>query len=163
MPMHDWTKVPAGIFHAFHHRWISAISDSLNSGLLPSDYYALPEQQAAGFGPDVLTLQNPGVVRSDEPAEPGGAATLPARPKTRFTAESEVEFYRRKKSSVVVRHIRGDWIVAMIEIVSPEEMPLFLEPGGCVLVPLEATYQTAFDVQPARWRNVLLPPEETSQ
>lgn len=36
MPMHDWTLVPAGIFHAFHHRWISAINDALNGGLLPN-------------------------------------------------------------------------------------------------------------------------------
>ncbi len=53
MPMHDWRKVEAGIFHAFHHRWISELSDFLNGGALPSDYYALPEQVAAGFGPDV--------------------------------------------------------------------------------------------------------------
>jgi hypothetical protein len=38
------------------------------------------------------------------------------------------------------------------------EMPLFLEPDGYVTVPLEATYQTAFDVLPSRWRNVLEPP-----
>jgi hypothetical protein len=57
MPMHDWTKVEAGIFHAFHHEWISEISRALNRGLLPDTYYALPEQVAAGFGPDVLTLQ----------------------------------------------------------------------------------------------------------
>jgi hypothetical protein len=38
------------------------------------------------------------------------------------------------------------------------QMPLFLEPDGCVMVPLELTYQTAFDVLPARWRNVLEPP-----
>jgi hypothetical protein len=55
MPVHDWTRVDAGIFHVFHHRWISAISDALNQGILPPDYYALPEQHAAGFGPDVLT------------------------------------------------------------------------------------------------------------
>ena len=57
MPMHNWKRVPAGIFHAFHHRWITAISDRLNAGVLPEEFYALPEQQAAGFGPDVLTLQ----------------------------------------------------------------------------------------------------------
>ena len=34
-------------------------------------------------------------------------------------AETDAEFYRRKKSSVVVRHVSGDDIVAMIEIVSP--------------------------------------------
>ena len=38
------------------------------------------------------------------------------------------------------------------------EMPLFLEPDGYVNVPLEATYHTAFDVLPLRWRKVLEPP-----
>lgn len=122
MPMHDWNKVPDGIYHAFHHEWISEIFRELNRGLLPSDYYALPEQVAAGFGPDVLTLQTqrPG---DDEASNGGGAAmatvvvTQP-RPKTRFVAESEGEFYRRKKSSIVVRDVSDDEIVAMIEIVS---------------------------------------------
>ena len=54
MPMHDWTRVEAGIYHDFHHEWISEIKRALNRGLLPEDYYALAEQQAAGFGPDVL-------------------------------------------------------------------------------------------------------------
>ena len=207
MPMHDWTKVEAGIFHAFHHRWISAISDALNQGSLPADYYALPEQVAAGFGPDVLTLQG-GSGDAAEIAEDttrGGTATaLRTRPQSRFTAQTEAEFYRRKKSSIVVRHVSGDRIVAMLEIVSPgnksnraafhafvekasellehrihllivdqfttrasiepiavgqplPDMPLFLEPNGCIMVPLEATYETAFSVLPRRWQKVLAP------
>lgn len=113
MPMHDWTRVEAGIFHAFHHNWIAQMAQALNSGLLPDDYYALPEQQAAGFGPDVLALQSP----SSAPS--GGSTTLvPTRPQTRFTAETDAEFYRRKKSSIVVRHVSGDRIVAMLEVVS---------------------------------------------
>jgi hypothetical protein len=119
MPMHDWTKVPDGIFHAFHHRWISAISDDLNSGRLPADYYALPEQVAAGVGPDVLTLQE----RRPPPPHVGRIATASpprARPQTRFTAEAEGDFYRRKKKSVVVRHVSGDRVIAVLEIVSPE-------------------------------------------
>jgi hypothetical protein len=120
MPMHDWTRVPAGIFHAFHHRWISAIGDVLNAGLLPESYYALPEQQAAGFGPDVLTLQEQRVEMAEEVAEGSGTATaVSARPQTRFCVETDVEFYRRKKSSIVVRHVSGDRIAAMVEIVSP--------------------------------------------
>src|SRR5690348_3533037 len=116
MPMHDWTRVAAGIFHAFHHDWITEIGRALNSGLLPDDYYALPEQQAAGFGPDVLMLQT----QTAENAVGGGTATVaPTRPQTRFTAETDAEFYRRKKSSIVVRHVSGDRIVAMVEIVSP--------------------------------------------
>jgi hypothetical protein len=114
MPMHDWTMVESGIYHAFHHRWISSLSDSLNSGVLPKDYYALPEQMAAGFGPDILTLQSQ---RPAEDADDRGTA-LRSRPRTRFTAESESEFYRRKQSAVAIRHVSDDEIVAMIEIVS---------------------------------------------
>ncbi len=244
MPMHDWTKVEAGIFHAFHHEWISEVSRALNR-ILPEDYYALPEQVAAGFGPDVLTLQGgspDGANSSSEPHSGGTATALRTRPKTRFVAETDVEFYRRKKSSIVIRHVSGDRIVAMFEIVSPgnksnrsafrasvekacellehrihllivdplppgprdsngvhaaiwdevqavpfelptdqpltlvayecdmttrayvetvaigeplPDMPLFLEPDGCVMVPLEATYSTAFGVMPKRWQHVL--------
>jgi hypothetical protein len=239
--MHDWTRVEAGIFHAFHHDWITEISRALNRGLLPEDYYALPEQQAAGFGPDVLTLQS---ASADQTGEPGPASTtlVQTRPEARFTAETDAEFYRRKKSSVVVRHVSGDQVVAMLEIVSPGNkatrhamrafvekacellehrihltiidpfppgprdptgvhgaiwaevedepfklppekpltlvayecdlttrayietiaagdplpaMPLFLAPQAHVLVPLEATYQTAFDSMPRRWSVVL--------
>ena len=35
------------------------------------------------------------------------------------------------------------------------DMPLFLVPNGCVKVPLEVTYQTAFSVMPVRWRRIL--------
>jgi Protein of unknown function (DUF4058) len=118
MPMQDWTQVPHGIFHAFHHEWISEIGRTLNRGLLPRDYYALPEQLAAGFGPDGLTLQEQGP--HGRAGSGGGVATAPqARPRTRFMAETESEFHRRKKSTIVVRHVSGDRIVAMIEIVSP--------------------------------------------
>jgi hypothetical protein len=111
--MHDWTRVEAGIFHAFHHEWISEIGRALNRGLLPADYYALPEQQAAGFGPDVLTLQGRG-------APAGGPTTATrTRPQTTFTAESPAEFHRRKKSTIAVRHVSGDRIVAVVEVVSP--------------------------------------------
>jgi hypothetical protein len=35
------------------------------------------------------------------------------------------------------------------------DMPLFVEPGSHVLVPLEITYQAAFASMPRRWRRVL--------
>ena len=35
------------------------------------------------------------------------------------------------------------------------DMPLFLTPDRYVPVPLEATYQTAWDAVPSYWRNVL--------
>ncbi len=120
MPMHDWTRVEAGIFHAFHHDWITELARALNSGLLPDDYYALPEQQAAGFGPDVLALQSPYADEGEAAASSASTATIvQTRPQSQFTAETDAEFYRRKKSSIAVRHVSGDRIVAMLEIVSP--------------------------------------------
>ncbi len=115
MPMHDWTKVEAGIFHAFHHGWISELSRALNGGLLPGAYYALPEQVAAGFGPDVLNLQGD----AGDGMDGDTPNLLHNRPQTRFTAETDTEFYRRKKSSVVVRHVSGNRMVAIVEIMSP--------------------------------------------
>ena len=57
MPIHDWARVDAGIFHHFHQRWVGSITDVLNHRVLPGEYYALAEQQGAGFEPDVLTLK----------------------------------------------------------------------------------------------------------
>jgi hypothetical protein len=57
MPVHDWTCVPAGIFHHFHQQWMTAISNALNAGRLPPGYYALAEQIAGDMVPDVLTLE----------------------------------------------------------------------------------------------------------
>jgi Protein of unknown function (DUF4058) len=121
MPVHDWTKVDAGIFHAFHHEWITEIGRALNRGILPPDYYALPEQQAAGFGPDILTLHGPEMPAGPGEKPPGHGPTglLLAPPRARFTAETSTELYRRKKSTIVVRHVSGDRVVAVLEIVSP--------------------------------------------
>jgi hypothetical protein len=118
MPLHDWTRVDAGTFHHFHHSWIEEIQRALNAGLLPPGYYAMAEQHAAGFGPDVLTLQ--GVDDSSEPPQTAGAGggLLLAPPPTPATAETDLEFYRRKQNVVAVRHVTGDRVVAMIEIVS---------------------------------------------
>ena len=79
MPIHDWTRVDAGIFHHFHQRWIGAITDVLNQRLLPREYYALAEQQGAGFEPDVLTLKASGAPEpDDDTAQP--PATRPFGP-----------------------------------------------------------------------------------
>jgi hypothetical protein len=37
MPIHDWTRVDAGMFHHFHQCWIGSITDVLNHRLLPSE------------------------------------------------------------------------------------------------------------------------------
>jgi hypothetical protein len=248
MPVHDWTRVDAGIFHDFHHAWIEEIKRALNRGRLPEGYYALAEQFAAGFGPDVLTLQGDrngdGGAGEAAPVS-GGSGTLLAPPKLQPIAETDMEFYRRKQKVITVRHVSGDRVVAVVEIVSPgnkaarnplrafvqkaaellekgvhlliidlfppskrdpdgihadiweeitgqeyeapadkrltlaaydagnalrayvlhtavgqalPDMPLFLEPGQAVTVPLEATYNAAFAEVPRRWRRVLEAP-----
>ncbi|HUG89885.1 MAG TPA: hypothetical protein VML55_03565, partial [Planctomycetaceae bacterium] len=88
MPMHDWTRVIAGIFHHFHHEWISSIANALNGGLLPPDFYALAEQVAEGPIPDVLTLErvasddNGGF--SDSSPAAGGLAVADHPPRVRY-------------------------------------------------------------------------------
>ena len=113
MPMHDWKRVDAGIYHAFHHSWIEEIHRALLKRL-PADYYSLPEQIAAGVGPDILAL------KSDDQNEPdGGGLATKTRPKTKLYQETETEFYLSKQKAVVIHHVSGDRIVAVIEIVSP--------------------------------------------
>jgi hypothetical protein len=250
MPFHDWTRVDAGVFHYFHFCWIRAIVRHLNTGVLPDDYYAMGEQHAIGFEPDVLTLHatqpvfGNGSVAGDVPRSSGNRSggVLLAPPKARPIAETDMEFYRRKQNTVTVRHVSGDRVVALIEIVSPgnkstlsalekfvrkaaefleqrvhmlivdllppgrqdshgihaavwdyiagqeytpapgkpltlaayesdlairayvepvamgdvlPDMPLFIEPGGCVQTALEATYQTAWEDVPQRWKTVI--------
>jgi Protein of unknown function (DUF4058) len=251
MPIHDWSRVEAGIFHDFHHALIEQIKRDLNGGLLPSDYYAMAEQVAARLGPDALALHAPhlgGDEQTDRadgrsPKENGGI--ILARPKVQPIAQTEMESYRRKKSWIAVRHVSGDRVVAIVEVVSPghkstaqalekfvqkvaellergihfliidlippgrydprgihgavwdyidgrtyspppdkpltlaayesglvtqayvvpiavgdvlPEMPLFLEPDGCVEVPLEDSYQSAWEAVPRRWKSVLESP-----
>src|SRR5688572_20937645 len=121
MPIHDWTRVEAGIFHAFHHDWITEIARALNRGVLPPSYYALPEQIAGGLGPDVLTLRRPldnGGPNAAALPE-GGVALAEAPPKVRFRTRSESNRYAAKAKAVTVRHVSHHQVVAIVEIVSP--------------------------------------------
>jgi hypothetical protein len=243
MPIHDWTRVDAGIFHAFHHDWITEISRALNRGLLPPGYYALPEQIASGLGPDVLTLRTPGRNGPSGAGLPeGGVALAVVPPKVRIRMRSDASRYSAKAKSVTIRHVSNHQVVAIVEVISPGNknsqnglnafvrkaqealaagihlllvdlfppsprdpqgihravwgddcgpdyapppdkpltcvsyiggagaeafvepvavgdslppMPLFVTPEVYVDVPLEATYQSAWDGMPAYWRDVL--------
>jgi hypothetical protein len=127
MPIHDWTRVSAGIFHDFHQEWISTIKRALNGGILPTNYYALTEQVAGGLHPDVVTLQQAlpdALCTSDNgPSSPaasnGGIALATAPPRVRFTATAEEDSYAQKRSRIAIRHSSGDDVVALLEIVSP--------------------------------------------
>lgn len=245
MPVHDWTKVDAGIFHDFHHAWIEEIKRALNRGLLPSDYYALAEQVAGRFGPDVLALQRPTRPKLAPPSAGGAVTVETAPPRTKYHARTDEALYAAKANAVAIRHRSDHKVVALIEIVSPgnkdstnalktflrkagealtggvhllivdlfppgrrdpeglhpliwesdkvepfvfsaEEpltlmayvaspgweafvdplavgdelppMPLFLTPDEYVPVPLEATYQSAWEALPDFWRDVVAGP-----
>src|SRR5260221_8508915 len=76
MPIHDWTLVDAGLFHAFHHGWIEELARALNRGVLPADYFALPEQNIRGPIPDALTLKLGEDAK--EPSQSGGGVSVAA-------------------------------------------------------------------------------------
>ena len=118
MRIHDWSRVDDGIFHDFHHAWIEEIKRALNGGLLPPWLYALAEQQASEFGPDVLALQAPGTASGQE-FDGDETGLLVAPPKVKMTAQGSQDFYTRRQKSVVVHHASDDQIVAVVEIVSP--------------------------------------------
>src|SRR5207245_8367691 len=44
VPIHEWTRVPAGLFHHFHQDWSIGIKDALNAGRLSKGFAALVEQ-----------------------------------------------------------------------------------------------------------------------
>ncbi len=128
MPVHDWTRVTAGIFHDFHQAWILHLKEALNAGLLPRPYYALGDQRSGDISPDLLTLRaeeeaettsSDGVSAATENGN-GMIAVAEAPPAVRLEqeAESEAAFYLAKRRSLVIRHVTGDRIVALIEIVS---------------------------------------------
>jgi hypothetical protein len=113
MPIHDWTRVEPGDFHHFHQRWISALTDSLNGGLLPPDYIAMAEQVTGRPIPDVVTL-HAGVQNGD----PGGIAVATAPPSARVIARLEKINYAKRADRIAIRHGRGR-VVSIIEILSP--------------------------------------------
>lgn len=124
MPVHDWTRVDAGIFHDFHHEWVAQIKHALNDALKGTDYYALAEQVAGGVGPDVLTLQHPanGEALPDIPTGArmrGVTALKTAPPRIRYNIKDVPKWYASKKKSVTIRHVSQHRVVAVLEIVSP--------------------------------------------
>lgn len=111
----------AGIFHDFHHAWVEEVKRALNGGLLPDQYYAMAEQHVAGFGPDVVTIEFASADDSQEscPLSFGNGGTqMLTPPKCEITDETDMEFYRRRQNRVVIRHVGGDRVVSMVEVVS---------------------------------------------
>jgi hypothetical protein len=118
MPVHDWTRVDAGTLHAFHTAWITHLSEALNNGLLPSGYYALPEQHGGRLIADILTLQAPPSASPEATETGGGLAVADAPPRVRHKL-SPSPAARASRRTLTIRHASGHRIVAIGEIVSP--------------------------------------------
>ena len=94
MPIHDWTRVPAGLFHHFHQDWSVEIARTLNRGRLPKGLSALVEKSSL---------------------ETGGLVSNGATTTTRHSIKKT--FAGLANRIVVKRHLGR--IVSIIEIVSP--------------------------------------------
>src|SRR5262249_48649885 len=78
----------------------------------------LGEQIAGGIGPDIIGLRvqpSNGPPASGIPKGATAASVLP--PRVRVTARNEPEKYVKKQRTVVIRHVSGDRIVALLEII----------------------------------------------
>jgi hypothetical protein len=116
MPIHDWSRVDAGIFHDFHQAWTIEIRNALNGGILPEGYFALAEQILSGPIPDVVTLQRRPT--SGKPHASGGTAVADSPPRARIVTSAELDTYAGKANRIAIKHKLGE-VIAVIEIVSP--------------------------------------------
>lgn len=117
MPIHDWTRVDANLFHHFHQMWTAGICNALNAGLLPPGYVALMEQRAAGLVPDVLALKHG--KKSVQRAQPTGGRVITATPpQTRHVMRATRAMLASRANRIAIQHPLGD-VISIIEIVSP--------------------------------------------
>jgi hypothetical protein len=114
MPMHNWKRVPATIYHHFHQRWTIAICDALNAGMLPEGYSALVEQYSSRLYPDVLTVQGP----SAKPSRSRKETMTLAPPRTRMVIQPREGRFHERANRIAIRHHLGE-VVSVIKVVSP--------------------------------------------
>lgn len=100
MPVHDWTRVFAGLFHDFHMSWVCELSRELNDHLLPSDHYALIE-------------------RAPELTDDWWYSPTPSQGERVPDTLLEEEIYAYKTRSLVIHHERDERIIARLELLSP--------------------------------------------
>jgi hypothetical protein len=124
MPIHDWSRVPSGLFHHFHQDWSIEIARALNRSGLPKGLSAMVEQRAGAVEGDVLAIESHRRAKRADPSrgggpfDDGGLITL-APPATSIVRRTTREIYADRSNRVVVKHHLGR-IVAVIEILSPD-------------------------------------------
>jgi hypothetical protein len=117
MPIHNWSRIPSGLFHDFHQTWCIHIKSALNSGLLPKGLSALVEQRAGPKEADVLAIESFRLGGKPGIKDDGGLLTLDP-PSTSIVRKTTNEIYADRSNRIVVKHHLGR-IVAIIEILSP--------------------------------------------
>ena len=116
MPIHDWTRVPSGLFHHFHQDWSIEIARTLNRGHLPKGFSALVEQRAGPREGSVLSIE--GGQRPGSGGEHTGSVATMEPPVTRIIRSTAKRIYSDRANRILVKHHLGQ-IVAVIEILSP--------------------------------------------
>lgn len=149
MPIHDWTRVPDAVCQTSHLEWCIRLKARLNDELLPPEYYALMEPSARepvdGFtGPTIgEQLQN---VDEVEPI---------------IIGDHSVGMWEAVGwNFVVIRTADEDKVIHTVRLplrpVPPVgDMPVFLRPGACVMLPMEQTYTAAYQDVPRRGRRLI--------
>jgi hypothetical protein len=121
MPVHDWSKVDAGTFHAFQTSWIAHLMGTMNRGVLPKGYYALAEQHAGLTIPDAPAPYR--ADRNDEAMSNGKAAPVNVRSSLERLPAASV----KPRWTLAVRRARVGKPVALVEIVSRDFLDRFDE------------------------------------
>ena len=111
MPIHDWTRVDDGEFHALHTQWLARMTDAINE-VLPKGYYALPEQKVNILSPDVTTYS-----RTGERGASNGVAVAVAEPATERRVAVRAAAVPPKRR-LVIRKSPTKRVVAILELVS---------------------------------------------
>ena len=98
MPIHDWTRVEADLFHAFRHRWLGALCDALNAERLPEDHFALIEP-ARGSDRIAIRHREGRLVAAVEVISPGDKADETA---LRIFVEAMGQMIHRQVHALIV-------------------------------------------------------------
>ena len=106
MPIHDWSRVPSGLFHHFHQDWSIEIARTLNRGTLPKGLSAMVEQRAGPKEADVLAVESWRSAKKSKIADDGGLLVL-ERPGTSIVRKTTNEIDADRSNRIVVKHHLG--------------------------------------------------------
>jgi len=116
MPIHDWTKVGADVYHDFHNTWIAFLKGALNQGVLPKGYSALSDQRVSLTEPDIIALSE--AAESEADGGIGVAVEVAITPRIQMKTELRPLRKLRSRKRITIRR-DDDRVVAIIEITSP--------------------------------------------